>query len=51
MTQLDRDTVALMKRRAYDIAATNPGVGVIWGAECGFFDVFFGIGFGHVIQM
>lgn len=28
MTQLDDDTVALLARRAYDIAATNPGVKV-----------------------
>ena len=28
MDSLDRDTVALMKRRAYDIAATSPGVTV-----------------------
>ena len=28
MTRLERDTVALMKRRAYDVAATTPGVTV-----------------------
>ncbi|XP_063685282.1 DNA topoisomerase 2-alpha-like isoform X2 [Bolinopsis microptera] len=33
MTMLERDTVALMKRRAYDIAATSPGVTVELNGE------------------